>query len=76
MAYTPVFTAANRAAVATAIVLLATRESARVSIDGRSVDYARSDLPFLRQILADMEIDIAKGETNGGLCLIKPGGRA
>jgi hypothetical protein len=75
MAYTPVYTAANRTAVAAAIVALATRASARVTIDGRSVDYMRSDLPFLRQILADMEIDIAKGDASGGMCLITPGGR-
>lgn len=75
MAYTAIYSLADSAAVKTAIITLATRPASIVMIGGKKVEYTRSDLPFLRALLTDIQLDLAKQADDGGLCLVQPGGR-
>jgi hypothetical protein len=75
MSYTAVYTISDLTSVKSAIITLATRPAARVSIGGRMVDYTRSDLQFLRELLNDIQMDLEKQSSDGGLALIRPVGR-
>lgn len=69
------FTASDLSAVNTAIITLATRDATKVEIDGRVVEYRRSDIPALLELKSAIEMDIAKSSDSGGLELVKPMGR-
>jgi hypothetical protein len=74
MSYTAIYSTSDLAAIKAAIITLATRPAAEVMIGGRRVYYTRSDLQFLRALLTDIQIDLAKQSDDGGLSLIRPGG--
>ena len=75
MAYTAIYTTTDLASVKSAIITLATRPAARVAIAGRMVDYTRSDIEFLRKLINDIQMDLERQADDGGLALIRPGGR-
>ena len=69
------FSSSDLSAVNSAIITLATRDATRVEIDGRVVEYRRSDIPHLLRLKSAIENDIAKASDSGGIELVKPMGR-
>lgn len=70
MAYEPVYTQDDFNAVRSAVIRLATGEQeVRVTVAGKTVEYAAQDLGKLKSLLAEIRADLSAAEGSAGFVL-------